>query len=305
MTNKVTKLNQPKKFYQQWWFYVILLAIAAATYFIMNNNLGAGQTFQEDHAIHVFTREAGSGTRSAFTEVAEIVDENGDDMITPAATVQNSTNATMQAVRSDVHAVSYISLGSLNDDVKAVAVNGVEPSVENIQAGDYVLVRNFSVTHGNELSEVAQDFWNFMFSEQAQALVATDGYVPVDSNAPTYEASALSGSVSVVGSTSVEPTMQRFAEAYTELNPDVTIDITAPGSGAGITSSIDGSADIGMTSRDPSEEEAAQLLDTQAIAVDGIVLIVNNENTIQDVELEQIRGIYLEYYTNWNEIISE
>lgn len=298
MTKKTSKV-----FYKQWWFYGILVAIIGAVYFIATNNLGMGQEFDSEHEIHLFTREAGSGTRSAFTEVVGIVDENGDDIITPIATVQNSTNATMQAVRSDVHAVSYISLGSLNDTVKPVPVNGVEPTVENIQAGDYVLIRNFSVTHGNELSEVAQDFWNFMFSEQAQALVAEAGYVSIDSNAPTYEASGLSGSVSIVGSTSVEPTMQRFSEAYTELNPDVTIDITAPGSGAGITSAIDGSADIGMTSRDPSEDEAARLMETQAIAVDGIVLIVNDKNTIEDIELEEIQGMYLEYYTTWDEII--
>lgn len=298
----MTKQNVTKKFYQQWWFYVILLAIGAASYFIANNDIGAGQEFEQDHDIHVFTREAGSGTRSAFTEVAGIVDENGDDLITPAATVQNSTNATMQAVKADPHAVSYISLGSLNDTVKAVPVEGFEPTVENIQAGDYSLIRNFNVTYGKELSEVAQDFWNFMFSKQAQESVLEDGYVPVVSDAPEYEPSGLSGSISIVGSTSVEPTMQKFAEMYTELNPDVVIDITAPGSGAGITAAIDGSADLGMASREPSPEEAEQLIATEAIAVDGIVVIVNNLNTIEDISLEQIKGIYFEYFTSWDEI---
>lgn len=291
--------------YKQWWFYGIILAILGAAYFITNNNLGRGTAFEPDHDIHLFTREAGSGTRSAFVEVVGIVDQNGDDYLTPLATVQNSTNATMQAVESDAHAVSYISLGSLNDSVKAVAVNGIEPTVENIQSANYPLSRNFSVTHGAELSEVAQDFWDFMSSQEAQALVAEDGYVSVDLNAPSYTPMDLSGSISIVGSTSVEPTMQRFAEVYTELNPNVRIDITAPGSGAGITSSIDGSADIGMTSRDPSPDESADLIGTKAIAIDGIVLIVNNKNTLNTIELDEIQGMYLGEIIQWDEILKQ
>lgn len=294
--------HKKKQIYKKWWFYGIIVAILAATYFINNNSLAEGKEFESDHEIHLFTREAGSGTRSAFIDVANIVNDNGDDLLTPMATVQNSTNATMQAVASDSHAVSYISLGSLNKTVKAIAVNGIEPTVENIQNSDYLLVRNFSVTHGNELSELAQDFWNFMFTKQAQELVSEDGYVPIDLDAPEYTPSELSGSVSIVGSTSVEPTIQRFAERYTSLNPNVRIDITAPGSGAGITAAIDGSADIGMTSRDPSPDESDDLIDTKAIAVDGIVLIVNNKNPIENIHLDEIRGIYLEKYTHWNEI---
>lgn len=290
--------------YKQWWFYGIILATLGAAYFINNNNLGQGTKFEADHEIHLFTREAGSGTRSAFVDVVGIIDENGDDFLTPLATVQNSTNATMQAVESDAHAVSYISLGSLNDSVKAVAVNGVDPTVENIQSAEYLLSRNFSVTHGVELSEVAQDFWNFMSSQEAQALVAEDGYVSIDLDAPSYTPTNLSGSVSIVGSTSVEPTMQRFSEAYTTLNPDVRIDITAPGSGAGITASIDGSADIGMTSRDPSPDELVDLIDTKAIAIDGIVLIVNNKNILDNIQLEQIQGMYLDEVSRWDDVLN-
>lgn len=288
--------------YKQWWFYGIIVVVLAAAYFINNNSLAQGKNFDQNHEIHLFTREIGSGTRAAFVEVADIVDENGDDLLTPLATVQNSTNATMQAVASDSHAISYISLGSLNNTVKALAVNGIEPTVENIQNNHYSLVRNFSVTYGKELSEVAQDFWNFMFSQEAQALVAEDGYVAVATDAPSYTPSGLSGSISIVGSTSVEPTIQKFSELYTSLNPDVRIDITAPGSGAGITAAIDGSADIGMTSRDPSSDEAVGLIETKPIAIDGIVLIVNNKNTIENIALDKVRGMYLEKYTIWNEV---
>ncbi len=299
-------MNQVKNkpFYKQGWFWGIII-VFVGIYFISNRQTANEQGFDPNHDIHVFTREQGSGTRTAFTEVTGTIDRNGDDDITPAATVQNSTSATMQAVAGDPHAISFISLGSLNDTVKAVPIDGVEPNVENIQAEDYELVRGFNVTHGGELSEVAQDFWDFMFSAQAQELVTEDGYVSVDPDASEYEPSGLSGSVSIVGSTSVEPTMQRFSEAYTKLNPDVTIDITAPGSGAGITAAMDGSADIGMSSRDLSESEAAQLTETEPIAIDGIVVIVNNNNPIDNLELIEVQGIYQEYFTVWNEVMNE
>jgi len=292
-----------KPFYKQGWFWGIIVVIVLGIAFFATRGSMNGQAFEPDHNIHVFTREQGSGTRSAFTEVAGIEDREGDDAISLSATVQNSTNATMQAVSGDPHAISYISLGSLNDTIKAVPVGGVEPSTETILAGDYELYRNFNVTYGQELSDVAQDFWNFMFSAQAQELVAEDGYVPVDAEAPEYEPSRMSGSVGIVGSTSVEPTMQRFAEAYTELNPDVTIDITAPGSGAGITAAIDGSADIGMSSRDVSDAEGELLLETQPIAIDGIVIIVNNSNPIENLEMIEIQGIYQDYFTQWNDVL--
>lgn len=297
-------MNQKKKkvFYKQWSFYLIAIAILASVFFIRNNSLAESEDFDLDHEIHLFTRELGSGTRAAFTEVTGITDSNGDDILSPLATVQNSTNATMQAVASDPHAISYISLGSLNSTVKALAIDGVQPETKNIQNGNYSLVRNFSVTHGRELTPLAQDFWDFMFTKDAQTLVSDEGYVAVDTQRDDYKPSLLSGSISIVGSTSVEPTIQRFAELYTSLNPDVRIDITAPGSGAGITAAIDGSADIGMTSRDPSEDESADLMNTEAIAIDGIVLIVNNKNSVDNLDLEDIRKIYLEDYDFWNEI---
>lgn len=301
---KLTKSN--KAFYKNVWFWVGLVGIAAVAYFITTLDIsGDDREFEADNNIHAYTREIGSGTRSAFTDITGLVDENGDDNISPYATVQNTTNGSMQAVVSDVYGISYISLGSLNDTVKAIAIEGAEPSVEEIQSENYKLVRNFSVVYGQELSEVAQDFWNYMFSAQAQELVAETGYVPVDANAPEYEAADLSGNISIVGSTSVEPTISRFAEEYTKLNPGVTIDITSPGSGAGITSAIDGSSDIGMTSRDPDEGEMANLIESKAIAIDGIVAIVNNNNPVDNLSLDQIQGIYLNYYETWDEVLGE
>jgi phosphate transport system substrate-binding protein len=263
---------------------------------------GASGDFDASTEIHVITREEGSGTRDAFTEIAGVVDENGDDMTVQTATVQNGTNAVMQGVAGDVYSIGYISLGSLDDSVKALAVNGVEATPENVQTGDYEVARNFNVTYGGELSDVAQDFWNFMFSSQAQEIVEDEGYVAAETDAPEYEAQAMSGDITIVGSTSVEPVMVRISEAYQEYNPDVTIEITAPGSGAGVTAAIDGTADIGMASRELDEEEQSQVTETAPIAVDGIAVIVNQDNPSDEMALEDIGGIYTGDITTWDQV---
>lgn len=262
----------------------------------------ASGDFDSSTDIHVITREAGSGTRGAFVEIAGVVDENDDDLITPTATVQNGTSAVMQGVAGDEYAIGYISLGSLDDSVKGIEVDGAAPTPEAIEAGDYAVARNFNVTYGQELSEVAQDFYDFLFSAQAQDLAEAQGYVKVDSDAAEYEAAGLEGNISIVGSTSVQPLMEAIAEAYGEYNPDVQIDITAPGSGAGITAAIDGSADIGMASRELSDDEMAEVLGADAIAVDGIAVIVNQNNPIEGVTLDQVQGIYLGDIISWSEV---
>lgn len=294
-----------KPIYQTGWFWGTISVLAVIVFTVLNLDQTESQEFEANRGINVYSREIGSGTRSAFTEVTNLVDENGDDAITVQASIQNSTNATTQAVARDAHAISYISLGSLPNSVKALAINGVEPSVETIQAGEYQLTRNFNVIKGSQLSEVAQDFWNFMFSAQAQNLVGDDGFVAVDSNAPEYEAKGLKGTISIVGSTSVEPTVSRFAEAYGEYNPDVKIDITAPGSGAGITSAMDGTSDIGMSSRELTDDELSQVEESAPIAIDGIVVIVNNNNPLDSIQLEDVKGIYLEYYSTWDELLED
>lgn len=267
-----------------------------------NDNASDSGEFDASTDIHVITREEGSGTRGAFSEIADVVDDNGDDAITQSATVQNGTSAVMQGVAGDLYAVGYISLGSLDNSIKAVNVNGVEATPENIIAGDYEVARNFNVTYGGELSEVAQDFWDFMFSDQAQALVSEEGYVAVDSDAPEYTSSALDGNISIVGSTSVQPIMERIAQAYREKNPNVVIEITAPGSGAGVTAAIDQTADIGMASRELSDDEQSQVTETAALAIDGIAVIVNNDNPTDDLSLEDISGIYSGDVTVWDAV---
>lgn len=270
------------------------------------NNAGEGtsEAFDSSQDIHVVTREDGSGTRGAFVEIAGVVDENEDDAMLLEAVVQNSTNAVMQTVANDPYSIGYISLGSLDDSVTGIPVDGVESTAENVASKDYTVTRNFNVVYGKELSDVAQDFWNFFFSAEAQKIAEDQGYVPVDTDTKgtEYQSSGLSGTINVVGSTSVEPLMAEFAEAYQAHNPDVTIDITAPGSGAGITAAIDGSADIGMASRELTEDELSEGTEGAAIAVDGIAIIANKENPIENLTLEQIKSIYLGEVTTWGDI---
>ncbi len=261
----------------------------------------AAGDFDTSQDIHVITREEGSGTRGAFAEIVGVVDDNGDDIITQSATVQNGTSAVMQGVEGDEYAIGYISLGSLDDSVKGLEIDGAAPTPEAIEAGDYTVARNFNVTYGQELSDVAQDFYDFLFSSQAQEVAVNQGYVSVGEG-EEYEAQAMEGNISIVGSTSVQPLMEEIAQYYTDLNPSVEIDITAPGSGAGITAAIDGSADIGMASRELDADEEAEVLGVDAIAVDGIAVIVNNNNPLNGLALEDVQGIYLGDITSWADV---
>lgn len=259
-------------------------------------------SFKETSDIHVITREDGSGTRGAFVELAEVIDENGDDYTTNTATVQNSTSGVIQGISNDIHAIGYISLGSLDDSVQALAVDGVVASPETVATGEYKVARNFNVVFGENLSDEVKDFYTFMFSTQAQEIVVEKGYTAAKTDTETYEPKSLSGEISIVGSTSVEPLMQALTEAYQTLNPEIIIDITAPGSGAGITAVADKTADIGMVSRELDEQEITQVAEVEAIAIDGIAIIVHKDSPIEELTLEQIQKIYLGETIKWEEI---
>ncbi len=264
---------------------------------------GSGSDFDASTTINVVSREDGSGTRDAFTEITGVLVEEGDteqDQTYQGATIQNSTNGVMQSVGSDTYAIGYISLGSVDDTVKAINVDGVEPTGENVASGDYAIARPFNIAYSGELSEAAQDFWNFVFSQEGQAIVEEQGYIESpDATGEPFEANEnASGSISVVGSTSVTPVMEALSEAYPG---DAQVDITSNGSSAGMTAAIDGSADIGMASRELDEEEQGTL-ESQAVAMDGIAVIVNNENTTEDLALEEIRQIFTGEITTWDEL---
>lgn len=261
-----------------------------------------------DTAITVVSREDGSGTRGAFVELMGIEQKNEagekEDMTRGDAEISNSTNGVMMSVAGNVDAIGYISLGSLNDTVKALDVNGVECSVEDIKSGEYVVARPFNICYQQsklDANAAAQDFIKFIESTDGQKIISDNGYIAIDAT-EAYTASGISGGISLNGSTSVGPVMEKLAEAYKNLNPDVSIDIQQTGSGAGITSATEGTCDIGMSSRELKQEELDAGLTEMKIADDGIAVIVNLENPIENITSEEIMKIYTGEINNWSEL---
>lgn len=256
--------------------------------------------------INVVSREDGSGTRGAFTEITGVLvkDANGEevDNTYSEAIIQNGTEGVLSTVAGDTNAIGYVSLGSLNDTVQGVAIDGVEPTSDTVQDGTYPVARNFNIAWKGDLSEVAADFVAYIHSAEGQAIAVEEGYVEAKLDGAAYAGDgSMSGTISIVGSTSVSPLMEVLAEEYKALNPDVQIDITSNGSSAGMTAAMEGTADIGMSSRELKEEEAAKLT-SDAIAVDGIAVVVNKENTLAGLTLEQVKAIFTGETTEWADV---
>lgn len=272
-----------------------------------SSNSGDSESSDSGESINVVSREDGSGTRGAFVELfgVEQEDENGEtvDMTTESASITNSTAVMMTTVAGDANAIGYISLGSLDDSVKAVKIDGAEATVDNVKSGDYKVSRPFNVvTNSNtELSDVAQDFMNFILSSDGQAVVAEEGYIPLDGG-EAYTASNLSGTVTVAGSSSVTPVMEKLAEAYQALNPDVTIEVNQSDSTTGVTSAIEGACDLGMASRDLKDSETSEGAQATVIATDGIAVIVNPKSAVEDLTSDQVKQIFTGEITSWSEI---
>lgn len=267
------------------------------------DDAAASSDFDTSQTINVVSREDGSGTRDAFTEITGVLGDDDVDNTTPEAIIQNSTGAVMGYVVEDPASIGYISLGSLDDSVKAVNVDGSEPTPENVQSEDYPIFRPFNVAYSGELSAEAQDFYNFLFSADAQAIVEEEGFIaiPEEDQAEYTADESASGEVTISGSTSVEPAMQAIADAYASENPNVTINIQANGSGAGMQDAIDGANDIGMASRELSEEESAEL-ESAPMALDGIAVIVHNDNPTEDLTVDQVQQIFTGEITTWDEV---
>ena len=272
-----------------------------------NGNSGSGSSGSGDsgngdsgsEAITVITREDGSGTRGAFVELTG-VEADGEDQTTEEAVVANQTEAVITQVSGDPAAIGYISLGSLNDTVKALKVEGVEATPENVKNGTYTVARPFYIATKGEATGVAADFISFIMSKQGQEIVS-DGYIAVDDAAADFAGTQPEGKIVVAGSSSVTPVMEKLQEAYLELNPNATIEIQQTDSSAGMTAAIDGTCDIGMASRELKDSELAELTPTQ-IAMDGIAVIVNQDNALDDITMDQIRQIYTGEVTDWADV---
>lgn len=260
--------------------------------------------FDASKTISVVTREEGSGTRDAFTELTGVLVKDGDnktDNTTTSAVTINSTEAVITNVKDNEAAIGYISLGSLNDTVKALKISGVEATADNVKSGDYAVSRPFNIAYKGELSDVAQNFVDYIMSSDGQKIVSDNGYVTVSENA-AYSGKKPSGKISVAGSSSVSPVMEKLAEAYQKVNTNAKVEIQTSDSSAGMQSAMGGTCDIGMASRDLKDEEKSALK-VETIAKDGIAVIVNNANTCDDLTLDQVKSIYTGETTVWSDII--
>lgn len=250
--------------------------------------------------ITVLSREEGSGTRSAFVELTGI-EKDKVDRTTPKAEINSSTAVVAQTVAGNKNAIGYISLGSLDESVKALAIDGVTPSVETVGNGTYPIARPFNVATKGDLSEAAQDFLNFILSDEGQAVITGKGYVSIGSTGP-FVSTNPTGTVKVAGSSSVSPVMEKLAEAYMSANSAVKIEIQTSDSSNGMTSTAEGLCDIGMASRDLKDSEKEKGLTGTTICMDGIAVIVNKENPVTELTLAQVCSIFTGEVTSWSEV---
>lgn len=255
--------------------------------------------------INVVSREDGSGTRSAFIEIVGVLekDSNGDkiDKTYEEAIIQNGTDAVITTVSGDENSIGYISLGSLNDKAKALKIDDVEASSENVQNGSYKISRPFNIAYKGNLSPLADDFLNFIMSSEGQTIITNKGYVKASTDSKNYNSSNQEGKLVIAGSTSVSPVMEKLAEKYENLHPKVSIEIQSTGSSAGMQSAIEASADIGMASRQLKDSEK-EVLTNKTIAIDGIAVIVNNKNPLESINLDKVKSIYTGQITTWGDL---
>ena len=257
-------------------------------------------------AISVLTREEGSGTRGAFIELLGIEEKNADgkkvDKTIDTAETTNSTSVMITTVQGNKAAIGYISLGSLDKSkVKALKVDGAEAAADNVKSGEYKVARPFNIATKGDATGVASDFIKFILSADGQAVVEKNGYIS-EGNTGAYKASGQKGKITIGGSSSVTPVMEKLKEAYVKVNPDVTIDVQQNDSSSGMKGAIDGIYDIGMASRDVKDSEKEAGLNSIKIALDGIAVIVNKDNTLDSITSEHIKNIYTGSLTKWSEI---
>jgi phosphate transport system substrate-binding protein len=264
---------------------------------------GWAAAFDEDREIGVVSREDGSGTRGAFIELFGIEVRNPDgtrkDMTTKEAVIANQTNVMMTNIAGNRYGIGYISLGSLNRTVKALDIGGVKATVENVKNRSYPVARPFNIATKGEPKGLTKDFIGFILSREGQAVVVSQGYIAIDDDAPAYSGGKPAGKITVGGSSSVTPVMERLKEAYIALNPAAAVEIQQSDSSAGLKDAVNGICDIAMASRELRESELERLTPIR-IALDGIAVIVNNQNPVTNLTQEQVKAIFTGETTRWN-----
>ena len=255
--------------------------------------------------INVISREDGSGTRGAFIEIFGIEKKNDEgkkiDYTTEEAAITNSTAVMLSSVAGDKYAIGYVSLGSLNNSVKALQIDGAEASVENINNGSYKISRPFNIAVKDNLSAVATDFVNYILSDEGQNVIAANKYIKVKTSG-SFQTKAPKGKVVVAGSSSVSPVMEKLIEAYKKINPNATLELQTSDSTTGVTNAINGTCDIGMASRSLKSSEKEKGVNEVTIAIDGIAVIVNQENPTVGLTKVQVESIFTGKVEKWNKI---
>lgn len=267
---------------------------------------GAAASFDTSREITVISREDGSGTRGAFIELMGIEEKDADgnktDRTTAEAVIANKTDVVLANVAGDDYAIGYVSLGSLNETVKALKVDGSEATAENVKNGSYQAARPFHIATKAEPSEVTKDFIAYILSAEGQQIIIDNKYIALNESAAAYSGAAPAGKIVIAGSSSVSPVMEKLAEAYQTINPNAQIEIQTSDSTAGMTAAMTGACDIGMASRELKDSELAELTPT-VIAQDGIAVIVNKANTLDEISCEQVKAIYTGQALTWDEVI--
>ena len=295
-----------------------LLAITAITTMAIVSAVGCGSSDKKEdegkkteswdsaNDIAVVSREDGSGTRGAFIELfgIEEKDASGEkvDNTTEEASVTNSTSVMMSTVEGNEYAIGYVSLGSLNDTIKSVKIDGAEATAENIKSGKYKISRPFNIVTKDKVSDVAQDFINYIMSPEGQKIVEEAGCIPMD-DVKEYKANGAEGKIVIGGSSSVSPAMEKLKEAYLKVNPKAEIEIQTSDSTTGVTSTIDGVFDIGMASRELKDSELSKGVKPTVIALDGIAVIVNNKSGVEELTSEQVKDIFTGKVATWDEVV--
>lgn len=263
--------------------------------------------FNREELISVVSREDGSGTRGAFIELFGIEEKDAEgnkiDHTTEEAIITNSTDVMLTTVSGDEYAIGYVSLGSLNDSVKAVSIDGTEAAVDNIKNGSYTIARPFQIATNGKISDAAQDFIQFILSAEGQKVISDNGYITMDDAAAAFQTTGVSGKIVIAGSSSVSPVMEKLKEAYMAINTAAEIEIQESDSTTGMTAALEGTCDIGMASRELKESEIEGGLTATQIAMDGIAVVVSNDNPTDELSKDEVKSIFTGDAATWEELM--
>ena len=284
---------------------IVIGIILFGMFITLLTGCGNNSGFDTGKAINAITREEGSGTRGAFIELFGLEEKHDDgskkDLISKDIGVESNTNTILTTVQNDVYAIGYISMGSLNENVTAVQIDGIDASTVNVKNGTYKISRPFNIVTKGEAEGIAKDFIDFIMSKEGQEVVG-NSYISIDENAVSYAGNKPNGTLTVGGSSSVSPLMEKLIERYKQINPNANVQLQISDSSIGMTKTIEGAYDIGMASRELKDSEKEELKETQ-IALDGIAVIVNKKNTATNLSKDDVKKIYLSETEVWSDII--